>query len=303
MNNEKQTLSFDLGLLEDGAKGENTIVREKIKGIQHYKILPPFGTDHGGSLSAQYTLHWGFMGENGKAKPVTCSYKHERFCPVCDRVKEAEDKLKRLKDTGGPEAEQEALTQYIKDFKRKNSFLYNAVTIDGRVVLLELTWTAHDELRKKIKEAVVDKSIDPCALDAGLWFTFKREGKGFLDTTYKVDFKKISVKVDGEDLEKLDKTPMGVDLQVRIKAQLAGGKGPMIDLHALYEQHTAADLGGYLAGKPVVSKKPKAEAEGAAPAATDAKQEEKLPDFPSGKSKKLPDVNAEMARLDALQKS
>lgn len=296
MNNQMPTLSFDLGSLDDKAQqgSENNIVKERIKGVQSYAILPPYGKDNGGSLFHKYVIHWGLVGENGKPKPVSCSYPEEKHCPICKRVFEAEDKIKRLKDTGGSKEEIESLTKFVIDFKRKNQFLYNAVTVDGRVVILELGVTAHDELRKKIAETVNTKGIDPCNIAAPVWYQFSRDGKG-LDTTYKVDYKRLSVMVDGESLEKIDRTPIAPELQARIKAQLEGKAGPMYDIHSLYEKRTAEELQGYLNGKPVPQKKKEAAPAAAAEA---PKTEAKADDIPHFSS---PNVSAEMEKLRQLE--
>jgi|GEM_PF-3902774 len=301
MTTQMPTLSFDLGTLDDKAQqgSENNIVKERIKGVQSYAIMPPYGKDHGGALHHKFVIHWGLIGENGKPKPVSCSYPEEKFCPICKRVFEAEDRIKRLKDTGGSKEEIEGLTKFVIDFKRKNNFLYNAVTVDGRVVILEIGVTAHDELRKKIAETVNQKGIDPCNLAAPVWYQFSRDGKG-LDTTYKVDFKRVTVMVEGEQLEKIDRTPINADLAKRIQAQLNGATGPLYDIHSLYESRTAAELQGYLDGKPVPQK---AKAVGgstvpaaaAAPIASAPAVEDDIPKFSA------PNISAEMERLRSLE--
>lgn len=302
-NQQLPEVSFNLDTLEN-KRNTQQFAREKIKGLQHYRILPPYGTNHGGSLFHKYSIHWGLTGPNGEAKPVQCSYFEDRYCPICDKVKKAQEELQRAKDVGASKDDVDELAKYIYGWKVKNQFLYNAVTMDGRVVILELTPTAHDELKAKIQEAVYKKGFDPTNLDSGVWFTFDRQGKG-LDTVYKVDFKKIEVVHEGETLEKMDKTPISEDLVSKIKAQLAGRPGPMYDIHSFYEPRTAAELQGFLDGKPVVSKKAEAVKPASSAQAAQANNEqvmEQLPDFPVPPKASV-DIDAEVELLRKLEQS
>ena len=255
MNDQLPNLSFNLDSVENENAG-GARKREKIKeGISCYRILPPYGTQANGSLSHRYTVHWGFMGANGKERSVMCSYPTEGYCPVCQRVREAEDELKRAQANGN-EAKAKELEKYISSFRAKKFWLYNAVTSDGRIVMLELGKTAHDALSKKISEAARRKvgAFDPTSPETGVWFEFSRTGKG-LNTEYSVDYKKISVTLDdGSVADKPDRTPLSPELVEAIKAALAGTGGGMHDIHVAHEPMTSNHLRDLMNGGVVPNK-------------------------------------------------
>lgn len=286
MSEQLPNLSFSLETVEnDGA----TRKREKPKdGISCYRILPPYGTNANGSLSHRYTVHWGFMGANGKERSVTCSYPTEGYCPVCTKVREAEEELKRAQANNN-EAKAKELEKYISSFRAKKFWLYNAVTSDGRIIMLELGKTAHDDLSKRISEAVRRPvgAYDPTSPETGVWFQITRTGKGF-NTEYKVAFKTIAMTLDdGTVVDKPDRTPLDADLIAQIKGALGGKTGIMHDIHTAHDPMTSAQLRDLMNGGVVPNRKPLqtvgAQAAPAAPAA-DASN-----------------VQAEIARLKQLQ--
>jgi hypothetical protein len=257
MSDQLPNLSFNLDSVENEGSG-GARKREKIKeGISCYRILPPYGTNANGSLSHRYTVHWGFMGANGKERSVTCSYSSEGYCPVCQRVRDAEDELKRA-EANGNEPKKKELTEYIQRFRAKKFWLYNAVTSDGRIVMLELGKTAHDALSKKISEAVRRKvgAFDPTSPETGVWFEFTRTGKG-LNTEYNVDYKKTPVDLgDGNFADKPDRTPLAPELVEQVKAALAGSGGGMHDIHTAHETMTSQALRDLMNGGVVPNRKP-----------------------------------------------
>lgn len=258
-NSELPNVSFDLGTLEGGNDTFVKFERERIQADkeQHYRILPPFGAAAGGALFHRYAIHWGLTGERGKQKPVACSYLTEGFCPICKNVFDADDELKRAQEAKDQTAIKD-LTAYLKTWRARRFFVYNAVTTDGRVVILEIPKTAHDQLVKLIGECVYKPTspFDPTALADGVWFTFSKSGKGF-QTEYKVKIRKTEVMVNGEALEKADRSPMAEDILERITDQLKanGEEGPLYDIHDLYEPRKAKDLQGFIDGGLVPDKK------------------------------------------------
>jgi hypothetical protein len=247
-------LSFNIDGIENSS-GNFVRRRERIKdGVSCYRILPPFGTNHGGSLFHKYTMHWGFIGNNGKERSVGCSYPHEGFCPVCAQVRQAEDELKRAEANGNDSSAKE-LKEYISKFRARRFWLYNAVTSDGRVVMLELGKTAHDALAKKILEACRRKvgAFDPVSLESGVWFEFTRTGKMF-DTEYSVDFKKTSVTLeDGSVADKPDRSPLPPELLAQIREELKNSGevqygSLMQDIHTAHDPVTAIELKKMLNG-------------------------------------------------------
>jgi len=259
-NSELPNVSFDLGTLEGG--NDNQFVkfeRERIQPDkkQHYRILPPFGEGANGTLFHRYSIHWGLTGERGQQKPVACSYPTEGFCPICKNVFDSDDELKRAEEAGDQTAVK-SLTEYLKTSRARRFFVYNAVTTDGRVVILEIPKTAHDQLVKLIGECVYkeNNAFDPTSLTDGAWFTFSKEGKGF-STKYTVKIKKVEVMVDGEALEKVDRSAMADDILTRIIDQLKAKSedGPLYDIHALYDSRTARELQSFLDGGLIPDKK------------------------------------------------
>jgi hypothetical protein len=253
----------------DGGGGGKRVKREQIKGLSHYRILPPFGTNHRGVLYKRYQQHWGFTSENGYQIPIACSYPTDRYCPICSKVKEAETELLRLK--GGdkykkiedlaPESRTVAkeLDDYVRTYRVENVYVYNAATVDGRAVVLQLKWTAHvnlwgDDKEKigKIKECVQKFQFDPTSMRTGVWFTFNRTGKN-LDTDYPVDFKKTVTVINGGPAEVLDRNPLPEEFVQSVEAQLKaaiGGvaPGPLTDIHTLLEPKNAAELAAIMNG-------------------------------------------------------
>lgn len=316
-------ISFNMDTLEDSTGGATANrIQSLPKGISHFRILPPFGAGNGGSLFRQYNLHWGFTGPNGKKRPVSCSYFTEGFCPVCSRVFEVKKEIERLK-LAGEEANSEKLedlNKYVGEHSCKRSFLYNAVAAGGNVVMLNVTKTAHEELKKLLFKAVTEKKFDPTNLTNGVWFEFNKTGSMF-QTKYAVDYKKISVEVDGETLEKLDRSPLPDDLVKAISTQLTtGGEGPLHDIHKVYDIMTAQELSSIMNGGPIPNKrqatttaavtsatvvKPAAAdrstpvmANETSPAATTTTASKAAP---TPASPNVSDIAAEIARLRAMQ--
>ena len=271
-----QEQEFNPGFSMDGPSGGGGgFDREKIKGLTHLRILPPYGTNNNRALFHKYSRHWGFQGENGQTFPVACSYPTERFCPVCQKVKDVEGELKRImgaftKIEDLPADQQKAakeLDDYIYKYRCENVWVYNAATLDGRAVALELKWTSHKNLwgddKKflgRIKEVVNKYQIDPTSVRTGVWFTFDKSGTG-LNTAYPVEIKKIVKVVAGEQAEVNDRTPLPDTLIEAIEAQLkAAGPngvapGPLTDIHTLMDPMTAAQLGAILKGAPIPKRK------------------------------------------------
>jgi hypothetical protein len=263
---EELELSFDL----EGNKASTGFSGRKFDRLKieqdstiHVRVMPPFGTNHNRMLFRKYSIHWGFTTEEGGKRPISCSYPTERFCPLCERVKEAENELESYKDkksgkyVGGSPDRVKELQEYIKTFGVNNFFALNAVTIDGRAVILELKKTAVDELMARIDEAVKLRKFDPLSLDKGVWFEMSRTGKNF-GTKYKVDFKKINSKTaDGQDCEVRDHSAMPGDLVTAIKKQLVeqGTSGPLYDIHTLHDPVTAKEIQNYIEGEPLPTRK------------------------------------------------
>lgn len=224
------------------------------EGSHLYRILPPFGTDHQKRASRQIQLHWGYTTSDGKKRPLVCSYQHEGSCPICIKVKSMEEDLKALKDSGADEDEIKELEQTISARRVKRSFLLNAANKEGEVGVLEISKTAHDQLLDLMREQITKFAKNPTSLKDGVWFLFTRSGKGF-KTEYKVAVNKAIVKVDGEDLERVDRAALAPSI-IEDYESLA------YDIHAMYKPQSSADLARIVNGEPIdhVFKRQKEEA-------------------------------------------
>jgi hypothetical protein len=68
--------------------GGRTLKTHKIvDGDNALRILPPFGTGHNGNIYAEWVLHWGYVDKNAKVKPLVCTKKFEKYCPICEESK------------------------------------------------------------------------------------------------------------------------------------------------------------------------------------------------------------------------
>ena len=266
MSNEI-ALSFNLDSMLPGSSSGRNFNRLKVpkNGSIVVRFLPPYGTNHQGSIQSKHTIHWGFFDAEGKARPVACSYPTERYCPVCDMVRQAQSELEEMKRTGANnQTREDQLKKTIESFNAKTFFLFNVVDFsDGEVKLLELPKTAvsgrgkqvsPNSLAGKMIEARDKRKIDSTALDSGVWFEISRNGEG-LNTVYSVDFSRITkLDAEGNEVESLNKTPINEATLSKITAQLSGQNGPMYDTHAMYEARTSLELKSLMDGAPVPSK-------------------------------------------------
>ena len=246
-------MSIDLNIEDMESSTSTQLQRFKLtEGTHILRILPPFGTNHNNMASQEVNLHWGFIASNGQVKPICCSYKFDGYCPICARAKELEVLAQRAKATGDEEGEKQNNADSQK-LRNRRTFLYNAANKEGTVGILELTKTTHDELIKLFKEYISKYDLNPTSLTDGVWFQITREGKS-LKTKYFVKFNKTTAKIDGELIEKLDRTPLAENI-------LNNYEKLAIDIHTLYKPTTAADLKKILEGAPVdeiIKKQPKA---------------------------------------------
>lgn len=268
--NHMQEPNYDYNRDSLNSSGSKVVERYGIKsGIKHYRILPPFGSNHGGCPYHQYQQHFIVRrGPDGKNQynVVQCSRFAERYCPICDHVKQNVDVLERaFKEQPGNAKVKEDL-EAIRQLRSQTSVLYNAVTTDGRVVVLQLKWNSHLALTAKMQEADSVKNINPLGLsmdmrnrNSGVWFTFSASGSG-RDTKYFVDFKRNFIDLpDGTQAEVIDRTPVAADLKAKIDRQLMnpGSQGPLFDIHDWMDNLSASQLAGIMNGQPVPKRQPK----------------------------------------------
>ena len=222
---------------------QSQIHRFKItEGTHVLRVLPPFGTNHNNMASKEVNLHWGFTASNGQVRPVSCAYKHEGYCPICVRARELETLAARAKANGDEELEKQNLSDSQK-LRNRKTFIYNVADKNGTVGVLELTKSTHDELIKLFKEYITKYDLDPTSLTEGVWFQISREGKG-LKTRYTVKFNRVMAKVDGELIEKLDRSALAENIVTNYDKVA-------VDIHKLYQPVAASDLQRILDGAPV----------------------------------------------------
>jgi hypothetical protein len=243
-------LGFDLdALLGAGNKGA---VRRRNKteylkpGTAFYRILPSFDpVDR--RINFEYYMHW-LTGEDGKKMKVQCTKGTEGYCPLCESAKVQEELFERAKLQGKPTDQVKMLEEASKALRASRSVYFNAVNAAGDVVALELNITATKLLAKKMEEAKT-VNIDATHPTTGTWFRFSKNGAG--RDAYEVDFKKINVMVDGESLEKKDRTPLTQDLIDRLPTAVTDLKNP----ENMYIQvFSSKDLANFLRGIPLKSK-------------------------------------------------
>lgn len=238
------SLNEELNLDGMASATRREIKRFKVtEGSHMYRILPPFGTDHQKRASRQIQLHWGYETSDGKKRPLVCSYTSEGSCPICIKVKSLEEELKTMKDSGADEEEIKELEQVISARRVKRSFLLNAANKEGEVGVLEIPKTAHDQLLDLMREQITKFAKNPTSLKDGVWFLFTRSGKGF-KTEYKVSVNKAIVKVDGEDLERVDRTPLAPSI-------IDGYESLAYDIHSMYKPQASEDLARIVNGEPI----------------------------------------------------
>jgi hypothetical protein len=236
-------MPVELNIDEMSSNTSTPINRFKVtEGTHVLRILPPFGTDHRNRASHEINLHWGFTTAAGQVRPISCSYPTEKYCPICTRAKELEALAERAKAEGDADSEKENRDQSIK-LRSRRSFLYNAADKNGKVGVLDVPKSLHDEIIKLFKEYVQKFDLDPTSLTDGVWLQLSREGQG-LKTRYAAKFNKTTAKIDGELVEKLDRTPLS-DSVVNNYEKLA------VDIHSLHRPSTALELKKVLDGAPV----------------------------------------------------
>jgi len=309
MSNENNIeLGFDLdALLNTGNKGafRRRNKTEYLKaGTAFYRILPSFDQSDR-RINFEYYMHW-ITGENGQKMKVQCTKGTEGYCPLCEAAKIQEEMVTRAKAQGKDSAQLKLMEEAVKSLRASRSIYFNAVNAAGEVVALELNMTTTKLLAKKMEQA---KSLgfDPTHPKSGVWFRFTKNGQG--RDAYEVDFKKIPVQVDGEVLEKNDRTALTDDLIGRLETSVTDLKNP----ENMYIQiFTSKELADFLRGVPLKSKfqkKTQSAADGGAEASageteqTHAAAPASNGGAQAGGTEALSNAAAEVARLRGLAKN
>ena len=184
------------------------IKRHKINdGDNLFRILPPYGEEADGYPYRRWVIAWLADPETGRNRPYASPWSfNEKECPVGEYAKALQDKREVLekklasRDLSKEEIKEKLkpLSEILWKIKPKASFFYNAVNKSGEVGILELKKSAHDSLKKAMKEYIADYNQDPTSLnsdaeDSGVWFKIKKTGQG-MNTEYSVEKSQVKVK-------------------------------------------------------------------------------------------------------------
>jgi hypothetical protein len=186
-------------------EGTTTVVR----------ILPPMKSlAESGEWAKYIGTHFGYKGVNPKdpSKPVYRTFRciQERDlrtkmitqdCPECDLIAQREEELEaieaRAKAEGHSSDEIEELVKPHKDWLREHNldrkWYLNVRTQEGEHGTLLLSHKTKKLLDQKILSLQTDDGIDALDLDQGVWFVFKRSGRG-VETQDTVDVEYESVR-------------------------------------------------------------------------------------------------------------
>jgi hypothetical protein len=205
-------------------ENKREITRHKVnEGDNIYRILPPFGEEADGYPYKKWSLAWLMDPQTGNKRPYASPWSFgEKDCPVGEYSKLLQEKRENLekrlasKDLSKKEiaAELKPISEALYEVKPKGTFFYNAANKSGQVGVLELKKSAHDSLKKAMRDYIADYNQDPTSLnseknDSGVWFKIKREGQG-LETEYTVEKSQSKTKdpETGEVSWKDDRSPL-----------------------------------------------------------------------------------------------
>ena len=221
-----------------------------------FRIMPPFGTGHNGLPFAEVYLHW-LSDPAGKNRPLLCSKKSERFCPICQSAnevyKEGEAVAREFKDSEGrvnrkamPEEvgkKYDGLMENFRALKAQHSFLYNAMDTSNTIKILRLPKTAAEDLGRKIVEVINTMGFNPLSLKNGLFFNIKQISTGpkKFNVKYEVETVKKTTKEGNSFVQRVEPSSVP-DNVIENFEKLA------FDVHTLYPIHTAQELKRVLMG-------------------------------------------------------
>lgn len=242
---------LNVGGIVPSSGAQKGIQNHEVKdGDNIFRIMPPFGTDHNGLPFAETYLHW-FADPTGKNRPLACSKKHERFCPVCSEAnevwKQAENLGSEYKGADGRinkkgmgeemSRKYETLMAQFRALKAQHSYLYNAMDLNNNIKILRLPKTAAEALGLKIVEAINTLGVNPISLKNGLFFNIKRISTGpqKFNVKYEVDFVRKTIKEEGGFVQKIETSSVP-------ESVMASFEKLAYDVHTLYPVRTSQEL-------------------------------------------------------------
>lgn len=253
---------------------------EKGDAINIYRILPPFGAlAEDGRWAFFDKVHWGYKDSNGWSRNFRCikevDFKTKmvkQACPECDLI----DKNTKKKDAfietqkaGGLTDEQakeaaKPLTEWLKSHNLDKKWYINVKNQKGEVGRLKVAHKHYQALQSVIED-IIKKGGDPIDVNGGVWFNFKRTGRGLQTQHFVyVDTETITLpdgrKVQGdkpapltqEDLTKMQKdayelNAMFTDLTFNQIKRLVDGNGDQTVVDAVYAAPVTTPAGATVA--------------------------------------------------------
>ena len=212
---------------QESLKTSREYKRHKVEdGSNVYRVLPPFGDvdTHNNYVFKRWAVAWLINPETGKRTPFSSPLSiGEKECPVkeyAESLKDTVETLKgKMKAKGWADKKIKEKLKGLYDvqwnIRVAYSYAYNACDKSGNVGILELKSTAHQDMKKRIKEYITDYNQDPTSLsadlreDAGVWMNILREGEGKM-TKYSVEFNNVKTKnkETGEVSITADRSPL-----------------------------------------------------------------------------------------------
>ena len=243
--------NLNLGALEPDS-GRGKIVNHKLKeGDNIFRILPPFGANHNGLIMAEWYLHWGFTDSKGKYRPIVCTKRYEKYCPICEDAnevfKEKDTLIREFKSDDGkvnwkalPEEiriKYSELNEKFNALRAQRHYYYNAMDDSGKVGILRLPKTAKEKLNAKILDALKRLNFNPTSLENGCSVKIVKVKKGVnaWDVEYDVDLFKQGVQRDGRYVDEYVTGPVPEWVQNNFHKVA-------IDIHSMYPIRTAAEV-------------------------------------------------------------
>lgn len=188
------------------------------EGNQAYRIFPPMHSfrEQSNGWAVYHKIHFGFSGMDFKDKtktrvrPFACIEEKDRqtdmivcSCPECRNMEEHErmatdDEAKYREDMKEKgvlnTVEQDVLLAPLMEAHKKwekthnldKKWYLNVMDQAGDFGVLKIPHKAKQALDKKIKDLLAEDGIDAFDFDSGVYFVFKRSGRG-LDTLHEVD--------------------------------------------------------------------------------------------------------------------
>lgn len=220
-------------------------------GSHFYRILPPFGLLAAKGQWAKFeAVHWGFKGTDGKMKPFRCIQRTKKNrngmvdiiveCKQCTKIAEKkaqyDNAVKKYVSEGKTQEEAwklcEPMKPWLDRYNLDRHWTVNALRPeDNQIGKLKIKLAAKKELDERIKYLQEKKGIeDPLDPETGVLFDFQRTGEGRYGTKYPVAVAMETVKVDGEEFEKIRRFPLTKEVLKRMETEAFELSNSYVDL-------------------------------------------------------------------------